>query len=125
MNKLPDYFWADRLTPINYYRYRSSVQDRFFEVRVLSEEEKVLHQEVIRRFNDLKKKCMTMSVNINDLDQPDWTTDLWDNKIVIECRTELGETIFVGFSDFTYSIGKSVSTDSWIKPWPYRELTFS
>lgn len=125
MKELPDYFWADRLTPINYYRYKSVVRDRIYEVRAASFEERLMNEEAIRRFNDLKKKCMTMSVDISDSEEPNWRSDLWDNKIVIECETETGERIFVGFYDFTYSIGKSVSSDSWIKPWPYRELTFS
>jgi hypothetical protein len=127
MNKLPDFFWADRLTPVNFYGYTSSVRDTLFEIEANTEREKEANSEMIQRFHDLKRKCMSMEVDMafkkgeEAITNPDWRTDIWDNKIVIECKTEEGNSIFVGFYDFTYSIGLSVySVDGRIAK-PYRK----
>lgn len=106
--KIPDYFWADRLTPVKYFGYTSSVRMRVFEIDVYNKRGK--EKEVIQRFNDLKQKCMDMFVDMRSSDstEPLWSSNVWDNKIVIECLTETGETIFVGYYDFNYSIGKAI-----------------
>lgn len=128
MNKLPDFFWADRLTPINYYGYISSVRDVVYEVSADTEREKEENMASIQRFHDLKRKCMAteLDVSIKKGDgelvvMPNWQTDIWDNKIVIECKTEEGNTIFVGFYDFTYSIGLSIYSVDGRRPQPYKQ----
>ena len=122
MNKIPDYFWADRLTPINFYGYTSSVRDVFF--RIQTQGDKDVDKENIQRFHDLKRKCMAMCVDMRrpNETEPMWQKDVWDNKIVIECKTETGDTIFVGFYDIIYSIGKSMYSRDGRTARPYRSV---
>lgn len=76
---------------------------------------------IVARFNELKARCLATEVNVGGPDDLEvWQKDVWDNKIAIECITEAGNTIFVGFYDGICSIGLSVEGDSWVKPWPYR-----
>lgn len=114
-NKLPDYFWADRLTPINFYGYTSSVRERVYELGYRDED-----NESRQRFMDLKQKVMEMYVDMSrEGEEPNWVRDVWDNKIVIECKTETGETIFVGWYDNECSIGKSMYSRDSRTPRPY------
>lgn len=111
---IPEFFWAHRLKPINYYRYASLVVDPFFEAECTDTE-----STVVRRFNALKKMCMDTYLETN-MDGLDYQKEVWDNKVVIECQTENGNTIYVGFYDLKLSIGLGVKTDPWVKPWAYR-----
>lgn len=122
--ELPDYFWAEMLTPINFYGYTSSTRDRIYVLEAHDEDTRVKRVNEIQRFHDLKTKCLAMSVDMRRKveDDPVWVKDIWDNKIVIECRTDSGETIFVGFYDFIYSIGKSVYSRDRIIPRPYKQI---
>jgi hypothetical protein len=123
---VPDFFWSHKLTPVNYYRYRSTVTDRFIEVEAykatLTPEEEIF----IKRFNDVKIKCLATSLNINpevsDEEAKIWQKDVWDNKIVIECRTELGHSVFMGCDNGIYCVGLGWEGDRWVKPWPYKEI---
>ncbi len=117
MNELPEFFWADRLTPVNYYGYTSATREVFCEINANEE-----FPHIVNRFHDLKRKCMAMCVDVaSDSDkEPVWSKDVWDNKIVIECKTETGATIYVGFYDFTYSIGLSMHSRDRSEPRPYR-----
>jgi len=45
--------------------------------------------------------------------------DKWDNKIVVECETEQGNRIFVGYYDCKYTLGLGRTGDRWTKPYPY------
>lgn len=118
--ELPDYFWADRLTPVNYYGYPSATKEPFYEVN--ANEEKDTLRDQICRFHDLKTKCLQMCVDmrLSDRDEPVWSKDEWDDNIVIECKMETGETIYVGFSGFVYSISNSFNTRR--KARPYKEV---
>lgn len=122
MNKLPDFFWADRLTPINFYGYASTTRDRFYEVDMYQDREEKKHD--IERFNDLKRKCLAMCVDMRreEETEPYWVKDVWDNKIVIECKTENNGTIFVGLYNGKYTLGLSVYSRDRIVPRPYRVI---
>lgn len=63
---------------------------------------------------------MGMSVDLKG----EWTKDMWDNKVVIECETERGHRIFVGFYDSTYSIGMGRTGDNWVVPLRYKEIEY-
>jgi len=103
---LPDYFWADKLKPIRFYRYPSFTRDVFYEINVAENKDE---RDTICRFHDLKRRCMDSYVDMKmSGEDPMWTKDVWDNKIVIECLTESGNIIFVGFHDFIYSVGEGV-----------------
>lgn len=106
MKQIPEFFYADRLTPIAFYGYTSSVTDRIYEVDADDASERL----AVERFNDLKRKCMGMCVDMrkDGDEEPLWSKDIWDGKIVIECQKEDGSIIYVGYWDFTYSIGLSV-----------------
>lgn len=109
-NKLPDFFTADRLTPVAFYGYTSSVSDdgKLFEIPDIHSSKDT---EAIRHFHDLKRKCLAMCVDMareSDLD-PVWTKDVWDGKIVIECSTEDNETVYVGYWDNKYSLGTKIN----------------
>lgn len=122
MNELPDWFYADRLTVINYYGYPSYTVDRFYELPVYDksvEESRVMD---IARFHDLKRKCMQTELDqrAEDATEPEWVKDIWDNKVVIECKTELGHTVYVGYKDLTFSLGLGVRSE-YRKPYPYRQ----
>ncbi len=111
MNKLPDFFWADRLTPVRFHAYPSYTKDLVYEIDVHTESAKDRYKDDIQRFHELKVKCMATPLNMTPgAKEPVWAEDRWDNKIVIECVTETGSTIFVGFKDCIYSIGLSLKT---------------
>jgi hypothetical protein len=118
-NNLPDYFWADRLTLINHYPFPSHTEDRIFEQRFDDD-----NAEVIQRFNDLKRKCLMTPLDVREEDAPDpvWATDVWDGKVVIECETESGEKIFVGWFDNNLTIGTSAKHAYNRKPQPYKQM---
>ena len=118
MNSLPDFFWADRLIPIEYYSYKSFTKDVIFQINAYEEKE----DPAIERFHDLKRKCMLMCVDMRRQNEtePRWEKDVWDNKIVIKCKTENGSVIYVGILDFTYSIGLNVQSER--EPRPYRKV---
>lgn len=123
MKQLPDFFWADRLKPVHFYGYRSSVKDRVIEFEVHGDENKEKYFDEIKRFQDLKIKCMATPL-IPVKEDGSWgdpVTDVWDNKIVIECMTEQGNTIFVGYYDCIFSIGLGVKIMDWQKPWVYTQ----
>lgn len=111
---------ADRVTPIAFYPYPSSTRDRFYQTqvflkRVPSEENK----QMLEFFNDLKLKCLSTPLNVSE---GSYRKDVWDNKVVIECLTEEGETIYVGYYDVTLSIGRSVKSER-SKPYYYMQNT--
>lgn len=116
---LPDFFFADRLTPISYYSYPSSTGERIFELDVEPSDEVV-----IQRFNDLKRKCMDMEMDTSSQEdsEPVWEKDVWDNKVVIECKTESGDTIYVGYWDSKRTIGRTVENRYNRVPAPYRQV---
>jgi len=119
MHKLPDWFYADRLTPINYYGYTSATREVFFE-HFWDEKD----PDVIARFNDLKRKCMMTPLDVRregDKD-PAWTKDVWDNKVVIECETEQGERIFVGYHDGTLTLGRKFYSKDGRTAQPYMNI---
>ena len=122
--ELPDYFWAERLTPINFYGYTSSTKERIYHLDTHQEHIKIEKSNEIQRFHDLKTKCLAMFVDMRRKveDEPVWVKDIWDNKIVIECKTESGDIIFVGFYDSMYNIGKSVYSRDRIIPRPYKQV---
>lgn len=104
--QVPDYFWADRLIPVNYYGYVSCipVSDWIFQIHAHKD-----NREMVQRFLDLKQKCLEMYVDTSkEEDEPCWVKDVWDNKVVIECKVEDGDTIFVSYYDDKFTIGKSV-----------------
>jgi hypothetical protein len=121
-NKIPEWFMADRLTPVGFYGYTSSVSDegKIFEIPDVHTS---TDTEAIGRFHDLKRKCLAMCIDMaREADsEPVWTKDIWDAKIVIECLTEDGRTIYVGYWDFKYSIGIKVDTRI-IRRRPYRAV---
>lgn len=121
MKELPDYFWADRLTPVNFYGYPSITEDPIYEINAC--DEKDTRTEEVRRFHDLKIKCLRMCVDmkLSEVGDPVWSKDVWDNNIVIECKVDTGETIYVGFCGFLYSISKKFNTRR--KPRAYKEVT--
>ena len=119
MSKLPFFFWADRLTPVRFYGYPSSTKDRICEIDASDKE----NYDDVQRFHDFKRKCLETNLDMSKEDEDtDWKKDIWDNKIVIECLTENGSTIFVGFYDFNYSIGLSVQNRDFIEPKRYQIL---
>lgn len=121
MDRLPNFFWADRLTPINFYGYTSATRDRFYEVDTHTESEEKKRD--IERFNDFKRKCLAMCVDMRrEGDEPYWVKDVWDNKIVIECKTEDGGTLFVGSYDGRYSLGLSMYSRDRMEPRPYKQV---
>jgi hypothetical protein len=85
--------------PVAFYPYTSCVMDRIFVIRDYSEipEIKKLRQELIDFFQACKINARI------------------DNKIAFELDVE-GKRIFYGFYDWTFSIGFSVRSDSWVKP---------
>lgn len=119
---LPEFFWADRLTLVNFYGYTSSPNNRIFEMSVYSDYDKVDKAEEMGRFYDLKRKCIATEVDMRGPKDngPVWTRDVWDDKITIECLTEDGKTIYVGYWGNTFSIGTTISARN-REPRPYRE----
>lgn len=117
MITLPDFFWADKLTLVKYYGYPSSVAEKFVEFNASDEEER----SNVERFHDFKRKCMAtyVDVRMETTQDHNWSMDIWDNKIVIECKTEMDNTIFIGFDGFTYSIGLDVDSPRAVK-WDYK-----
>lgn len=109
MDKLPDWFDASRLTPVKFYPYKSSVKDKFFEVCLYEETAKEKYYSEIKKLNEFKMKCMDTPLNMGRKGQPQYRKDVWDSKIVIECKTELGSIVYVGFFDWNYSIGLGVT----------------
>ena len=112
---IPFYWNVDSLELVNYYRYTSFVTDVFIHLR--SDDRK--NQEFPNTTNwyyEFQNKVMKSSM---DMDEYGVRTNQWDNKIVIECKTSQGNTIFVGFYDGNMSIGLGVRSDEWIKPFPF------
>ncbi len=111
INQLPDYFRAERLTPVNFYGYLSSPNDRVFEITANSSFDRDKYREEITRFHDLKRRCESMEVDASGVKavSPIWTKLMWDDKITIECITEEGKTIYVGYWGCTFCIGMSIN----------------
>ena len=119
-NVLPNWFRADNLKPINYYRYTSYVTDAIFRIQNMSNTDAQTYEKELAVFNALKDKSMKMNMDTGEEGKPDIRHKQWDNKIVLECLViDSGEKVFVGYKDWTYSIGLGVSGDSWVKPYPY------
>jgi hypothetical protein len=125
--KLPEFFEASNLIPVKYYRYSSRISLSFYELDTNSEESRTQYAADIRRFHDLKRKCLSM-----ELEVPDKTgnlvplTDIWDNRVVIECdvanKPPMGGKIWIGYNDGVYSVGLGCISDRWIKPYSYRKV---
>lgn len=86
-------------SPVAFYPYTSCVMDRIFVVRDYHRipEIKMLRQELLDYFQACKIDARM------------------DNKIAFQMDVD-GKRIFYGFYDWTFSIGMSVRSDSWIKP---------
>ena len=122
MNTLPDYFLVDRLTPVAFYGYTSSVSEDG-KVYEITDIHSCKDTEAIARFHDLKRKCLSMCVDMRREGDPDpiWEKDVWDGKIVIECLTEDNRTIFIGYWDYRYSIGTKVNARTGRRR-PYKQV---
>lgn len=90
---------------INFFRYKSCVLDRIYEISTWRESEIEKYAVEIQYFEKIKEALLKKNKNIN-----------WDNKIVIECLTSSGGKFFIGCFDSVWSIGLSVSHDKWIEP---------
>lgn len=125
MEQLPDFFWADKLTLVNYYGHPSMVEDKIFEIPLATDEMKDRHSNKIQRFHDLKRKCLQTELSFDSSTLvTTWETDIWDDKIVIECKTERGNTIFVSYNGWTYSIGLSVKNPQWVNARAYKPVNY-
>lgn len=100
-SQLPEWFWADRLTLVRFYGYPSSTKDRVFELDFYTSRT----SPYIERINTFKIKAQTIPVNVAREGEASNWQPVWDNKVVIECLTEDGKTIYVGFYDSFFSIG--------------------
>lgn len=111
---IPFYWRVSELTLVAFHRYTSHATDCFIEVRRDDEEEAAMKSR--EWFNELRKRVESSWILFDDGVK---RTRQWDNKVVIECKTTQGNTIFVGYYDLTMCIGLSVRSDSWIKPCPF------
>lgn len=85
---------AYKVTPIKFWPYTSIVTDRIIDIDYGPEDREIqnLEQILIDRFNNYGIPCQ------------------YDNKIVFEC-IQNGRTMFIGFKDWTFSIGFGVTGD--------------
>lgn len=90
---------------INFYRYKSCVLDRLYQISTWREDEREKYANEIQHFEKIKETLLSKNKDIH-----------WDNKVVIECLTNSGGKFFIGCFDDMWSIGLSVSHDKWIEP---------
>ena len=88
--------------PVRFYPYTSAVRTRVYAENMTQDPDRSMYfekteQELIALFNAHGIPART------------------DNKIVFEFEKD-GKSIFVGFYDWTFSIGLSVFSDKWIVP---------
>jgi hypothetical protein len=118
--EIPFQWRVNELTLVNFHRYTSHVIDAFIELREYEEKDKLTP--AYAWFTALRERVMKAHILFEDGTE---RTRYWDNKVVIECLTSNGNTIFVGFYDWTMSIGLGVRSDSWVKPYPINEHSLS
>jgi hypothetical protein len=118
--EIPFYWRVNELTLVNFHRYTSHVVDAFIEIREYGEEDKLTP--AYAWFTALRERVMKAHILFEDGIE---RTRYWDNKVVIECLTPNGNTIYVGYYDFTMQIGLSVKSDSWIRICPISEHSLS
>jgi len=117
-NKNVPFTWhADQLELVAFHRYTSHTTDTVIEV----DNDDVVEDNTdaamsILWFQALKKRVLEAYM---DMGADGIRTKQWDNKVVIECRTSQGNTIYVGYYDWFYTIGFGVRSDSHIKPYPF------
>ena len=117
-NKLIPFQWkVSELKLVNYHRYTSYATDVFIEINNNDENNKDLDSQRAW-FRALRERVEAAYMDTAFPEQSIRTRQ-WDNKVVIECLTSQGNTIFVGFYDWTMCIGLGVRSDSWIKPYPF------
>jgi len=112
---VPFYWGVDSLEFVNFYRYTSFVVDSFIELRSQDYTNNTYPRTSDWCF-DFKAKVIDSFI---DMGEYGIRNNQWDNKIVIECKTSQGNTIFVGFYDGNMAIGLGVRSDDWIKPYPF------
>lgn len=109
---LPYWFKVEEITPINFYRYTSFVESVFISFSSHNDVEREKYAYQISIFNKLREKIEAMKIVSNG----EITDVRWDNKVVIECINKDGHKFFVGYKDWTYSIGLGRRGDEWVKP---------
>ncbi len=112
-DKLPDWFNPDKLTLINYYKYKSYVDNQSFSIKV-SDDNRTAYPNVFKAFEALRVKALTMQVHKGAEGVHQCS---WDNKIVLEVMQENGERYMVGFSE-NLTIGKGRRGDD-IMPYTF------
>ncbi len=89
---------------VNYYRYKSVVLDRLYELNTWNEKKTTKFKSELSFFEGMKAKLLADNPHI-----------IWDNKVAIEYKTSNGGIFFVGCFDDKWAIGLSRSGDEWIK----------
>lgn len=108
-DRLPIWLSMRNITPVRYYRYTSFVSDKLLEFE---------QKDAPEFFNELKERVMNRDIDISEAqDGSDVRTKVWDNKVVIECLTGNGNTLFVGYYDWKVCVGLGRWGDSWVKPY--------
>ena len=95
-------YFANKIRPIKYYKYKSLVSDVFYNIS----------------YNTVGINDEFFSKSKNSLEVYTWFKNIYSkiqkknkdlyictNKIVFECLTEFGNTIFLGWYDGTISLG--------------------
>lgn len=111
MTQIPYWITLDKLKFKKFYKYKSSVTDRFFEIQTWREKDKEKYADQIEFFEAFKKKLLKKKLVVNGEE----TKLYWDNKVVIECEVKSGAIIFIGCFDEVWSIGLQRVGDNWIE----------
>lgn len=113
--EIPFWWHVDGLKLVAFHRYTSHVTDAWMEVEASELKEKSPIS--WRWFKDLEKRVRESWIReVESTGKSYDRTDVWDNKIVIECETSQGNRVFVGYYDNRFFLGFGVRSDSWIVP---------
>lgn len=107
LTQLPHWILDNKnVKPIQWWRYKSCVIDRLFEISTWRDEDKKKYEVELMWFEKFKKRILRNNKHV-----------YWDNKIVIECEIgKSGAKVFIGYFDESWSIGLGRTGDNWIQP---------
>lgn len=115
-NEIPFWLRSGTLILQEYYRYTSSVQERLIEVEW---DDKSPEANRSRQWFELfREKLEQHDYDYSERQNMSLIGKCQrDNKIAIKCLTPTGAIIYIGYYDNSWSIGLSVYSDSWVKPY--------
>lgn len=114
MTRIPYSLRLAILKPVRFYPYPSIVIDEIYCIELNSEDKAVLEQ-----FERFEEKCKDTYLNMGTEMEPQLFKNIFDNKVVIECVTSVGNKVYVGFYNNKWKMGLGVNPIDKQEPYNY------